>query len=286
MLKIFEQIAITDNIFMLPMGVEATDGSKLHDIVYRKLSREEIKNLQDKKYIARHPIEWMAKVVCTVVESINGVPVYADYAASKFKTFPQIIEEISSPDIFFIFIGGHVFNFGYQIKGITAKCGGCNNSQSFDVSLEPLKIDIDFEGNYHHFSVDLKDGFLIPDPSTKEDIRYVKIDFRMTVMGDALHFKDDYRPNGQGSFAEKVYANCIEAVYDENGNQLDPSRIKQIMAGILKNVSGLDSDLIEEAFNDNIPKIANKVYETCRYCSDDMDVFIQHGFLFTQRRLD
>lgn len=286
MSKIFKQIPIKDNIDRLPLGIETTNAGNLYDVVYRKLSKEEIKTLKDKKYISRHPIEWLAKVVCTVVESIGGVPVYAPYAAGGFKVFPEIIHEIPSLDVFFLFIGGHIHNFGYVIKGISGTCGHCDKTQSFDTNIETLKIDVDFERSYHHFSVNLQDGFVIENPETRQMVKYVKIDFRMAVLGDALQFKNDYRPNNQGSFTEKIYANCIEAVYDDNGGQMDPTRITLIMAGLLKDVSALDGDLIEEAFNDNIPKIANNVIEICRNCSDDMDIFINHGFLFTQRRLD
>jgi hypothetical protein len=286
MTKIFTQLPIKDNTEKLPFGILATDDTILRDVRYRTLSREEIKGIKDKKYIQRHPIEWLAKVICMVVESIDDIPIYAPYSASGFKVFPEIIHEIPSSDVFFLFIGGHIHNFGFIIKGLMGECGDCGKKQSFDSNLQPLKVDTDYEGNYHQFSVDLPDGFNIPDPSTKQNVLYKKIDFRMSVLGDALQFKDDYRPNGLGMFTEKIYANCVQAVYDESGGQLDPSRVMALMPAIFKSISGLDNDKIEEAFNDNIPQVTNIVKEICKNCSEDMDVFLQHGFLFTQRRLD
>lgn len=291
MSKVFTQLPIKGNIEKLPLGILTVDESGqpsgiMRDINYRKLSREETKSMRDEKFMQRHAMQWMARVICLVVESIDGVPVYATYAASGFKIIPEIVKEIAPLDVFFIFLGGHIYNFGYEIKGLEGKCPDCKKKQSFDVNIETLNINTDFDSNYHIFTVTLKDGVLIENPGTKEKILYTKIDFRMSTLGDALKFEEDYRPNGQGMFTEKVYTDCIYAVYNESGDQLDSARIKSIMPSVLKGISGLDSDLIDEAFNDNIPRIANELTEICKYCSEDLKVLIHHGFLFTQRRLD
>ncbi len=278
-MQLFNKVPLEGNINKLPLGILTDKEEILRDITYRIVSRSELKMIHDKKYAQNHPFKWMARTLCLCVESINGIPVFEDFERSGFKTFPAIVQEIACLDLYFVLLCGHIHNFGYIINNVMANCGDCGKKSSFDLNLKTLVVS-QGDGNYHKFSVNLETGFSLKEPNSQESKVYKMMDCRRPILRDALNYESDYRSNGQGMFNEKVYAACIEAMYDTEGQTLDTARMHANAPALLSKMGSLDSAIMETEFNEECPQLSTDSNQTCGYCSADIEVLVQTGFLF------
>ncbi len=278
---LLKQINFVENKDRMPIGVE-TENEKgergvFRDVKYRIISRQEKKKIRDEKFSQNHPMKWIARVLCLAIESINDIPVYDTYISTNDT--PDILKNTASLDMYFLLLGGHVHNFGTLIEGITTKCHDCGKKQSFDINLKQITCTTS-DDSFHRFDVRLESGLIAEDPVTKKPVAYKHLVCRRPTMGDALQFEKDYRPNNQGNFIEKIYGNCVFEAFDDQGEKLDDSRLRQLVVPMIEKMSSKDSAIMETAFNKNCPQIDYEVIHVCRNCSEDIPVMITEGFLY------
>lgn len=269
----------------LPMGVETTD-KILRRIEWRRLTRPDLKLIWDEKFSKNRPIEWIARVICLVVDSIEQEPVYEPFAASGYKIIPPIVQEITLSDTGFILFCGHINEFGSEIKNVRTQCIDpmCEKKQVIPVvSLKRLMVEYS-EANHHHLVINLEDGIMLPRKG-EEHIQdhYSILQMRYPVLKDALKYQDFYRSNDQGDFYERIYGDCIESLSTNTGETLEPERLIALGTSIIKKLSGNDSSILEGELN-NVPALLTVVKEVCQYCSDDIPVIVPQSFLYPKRR--
>lgn len=270
----------------LPVGVLTTEKAILRDVQFRKLSRVDLKKIWDKKFSQNHPMQWIARVMSLVVESIDNEPVYSEFEASGFRDIPKIVKEIPMSDTSYIMILGHVHNFGWEIEKVRTQCIDeiCERKQSIPVvSLKKMMVEY-AEEDHHSIEVQLVDGLQVPDVDHNEKkIPHTRMTMRIPVVGDALKYENYFRSNEQGDFYERVYGDCLEELIQTDGNSLEEARLAAQAPGLIKTMSARDSAIMEGALN-KVPALLMLIQESCAFCSEDLPVFIQQGFLFPRRQ--
>lgn len=283
---LFKKVKLVDILYLLPIGIESVDNNGefagvIRDVKYRIISREEKKKIRDEKFAKRHPFQWIARVLSLVIESIGDIPVYEEY--KRTNEIPDIINEIPSLDLYFLLVAGHVHNYGPIINNIETTCRACDKKQSFNLSLNQVTVDTS-EGSFHNFKVSLNHGMEAEDPVSHVKMKYRHLECRRPVLRDALQYEKEYRPNGQSDFVDKIYGNCVVAMYDDQGQPLEEARIRQTIVPMIKKMSDYDSGIMETSFNEDCPKIDTEVIHVCTNCSEDISIFITDGFLYPDRQ--
>lgn len=281
---------LKDKFNHLPSGVMVVDKKGefkeiLHDIKYRKLSREDMKIIHDTNYAKNHPVKHLARICCLVTESIGKNPVYEAFKQLNFTDFPDIIKNLPMSDTAYIVVCGHIHNFGWDVTKVRATCinSACQHDQILpDVSLKSIQVEFS-EENCHLVTVNLEDGIEVSMVGQEaKTINYNVLSMRIPCIEDALKYERFYRPNDQGDFFDRIYAECTIGLSGVGG-ELGEERIRALGPSLFRTMTASDSTLLEGGMNSN-PTIIMLTDSICSRCSDDLPVLIKQDFLFPKRR--
>jgi len=286
----FNHVSIGSCLNTLPIGIEISNQDKTsyieRRVTYRKLNREEIKKIKDRKLAANHPFKWIGMVISYLVDSFGDIPVYDEYAKNGFdiNKLPEIVSEIPASDSNFILFAGHIFNFGSKIKDVKVKCRNtlCDRESTFELDLSnelmvftvPDKLDFN-----RILEVTLPTGYKFVSSEESDPSLYRVFKFRIPVLGDAIKQERWYQPNDQGSFHERIYADCTLSVETTDGLEFPPERLALIGPSMYLKLEADDNAELENIMNE-IPRIDTRLTKICWNCSEDISFFVSTIYLF------
>lgn len=284
----YAKVLLKDHLTRLPAGIPelSSDSNEvvrvLRNVKFRDLSRSDISIIRNEKYAQQHPIGWMMRTICLVVESIEDYPVYDPYVDSEMKRVPDVIKSMYLNDCYSLLIMGHIHNFGSELPDLQATCGDCKAKQSTNITLD------DLETEYSNdcptiLKVLLPKGVTIKDRDSGSKEIFKSMTFRPPTLADAYAKEAYYRLNDHTGYLDKVYASCLTSLTDELGNEVDEERLRLIAPVIFREMLASDSTYLEEVMN-SLPITMTYITDECKNCSSDMPVMINTGFLYPMSR--
>lgn len=274
-----QTITLAESSGKLPSGIKYKDGIHF-DFVLRKPDRHFWKTYKNARLAQKNMSKWLASSICHIIESIGPFPVYAEWAASKFKTIPDIIKGISDPDCIFVLCDAHLASFSRKQKverdGVPTNCSRpenclCQKESILDIGdLEVSFHDEDgdkFERIRHAY---LEDGLVIGDGENAK--RFNRIGLRRQTLGDALRYAGQHEYDSSLAVARDCIVSIEEVTdTDEVVNRLEKADWDFLDSDLMGMFSPQDIAIIHDA-SSRIPGLKLGKKEKCNECDEEFSV--------------
>ncbi len=274
--------------YELPIGVVYGQGDErkiLKDFSLKSLSVRDLKDINNEQLKSDHPLKWLARTLCTVTESIGGIPVASAYSTSK--QFPDVIKRLSLLDASYLLVAGHVHSLGPDVEGFKTMCP-CPNNKTVefnfrldDVETPELSDDLTPD---KVVEVELERGFEFRERNA-EDINmkgkiWKKYIFRLPTIADALSNESHFSTGSKSTFGERVMAACLLQVETEEGEVMDASFQRMLGPKLILDLMAYDLKLINKAYNSAVPSMRLTAPSECSFCNREIDLPVDPNFLY------
>lgn len=272
----------------LLIGIQRDGGERDKRIQLLKSSGATEKCYENNSLAERNPIEWMARVVATMIESIGDEEVFEAFRRSKFRKLPRVMMQVPLKDLDLLWFLTHLHTYGPAYDAGNIKCPHCKRENT-DVatSLEQLKLTKAKVSDIERFSVLLPTGYFREgNPKEANFLDYMNkpwnhYSFRPPTLGDAMRHKDHYTPNNTLGFNMRMFNDCLVAVesWDTDGDEAfkvaemaaDDLEMLSSDMTLFEGLDGRDRARIRGLFK-KLPGVELNTEEECEHCGDMMPV--------------
>jgi len=266
----------------LPIGLEIKPGKLDRRFICRELDGKDLRFIYDSVYRKNHPMEWVARVLCLVLEEIAGERVYAQYRQLDYEKIPDIVKKITSADASYILVAGHAFTFGEKLDEVTDKCSNCGRKIVVSMDLSKLSVTRNIEDKFGFtvkltkpvgFKTDEKDMFSI------KGRLFDTLDFRYPLIGDTMNNEEYFKPNDRGDFDYRIMSDSLMVIFGTDAAPMSSEYLQFRRHSIWDSFSAMALKEVRRGFAD-IPSIEFAKECVCPQCSEDTLVGINPTQLF------
>jgi len=264
----------------LPIGI-VQGGQWLRKFVFNDLDGSAMKLIHDRMMRRDKILSWTARVIALCLDSIEGTPVYPEYRANNFKKIPEIVLDLPMLDISYLFIKGHVHNFGNMLKDMNTRCPLCGKSFITDFDLNQLECD-KADHPISEIVVNLQQGYVKKTGELGvENIKWDQYTFRPPDLGDAVRNESIYRAGEDiGDFDFRVLSQALIRVSSsEIGGDMSDDHRHQLGDMLIRDLKASDIVLINRDIG-KLPTVGNVQNVTCTNCGENVRVAIDPFLLY------
>jgi hypothetical protein len=271
----------------LPLGMRLPGKERVRSFDLLKAGGVTENFSADHTFRQKHLHRWFCMMVASVLERIGPHEVYRPWRETGFAhdRIPEPVMRLHFEDLFYVFILGHMYNYGPILKCGEQPCAKCGEENSYDaVDLRRMQVVPGTLTDLDEFQVRLDPGFLWEKPAGASDASHYGKHWnvyyhRLPTMADWILREDDDTMRGASyvDFNMRVYSDCIARVERWDGDQkveeLTRSQINMLGRELVDKLESADRGRIR-ARHGEVTQPATTVKDICRNRACRRDVRI------------
>jgi hypothetical protein len=282
--KFFERLPIGINV----AGKERAMTGWRTDFEPRELYVQDSRVIRDKTLKKRQVFTWLSRVLAVGMESIAGVPVYAEFKRSGEEVVPNIVLDLSIKDAQYLLLAIHIHNLGGKIENLRVACPYCEQQFATELDLAKLKVSY-ADGELSSMTVRLPHGFdYVPSKDSQFDFvgkTFNVLQLRIPTLRDFIIIEGLIQGSDDQAWNNALYARCLQRVLISdsadpvlNGSEMSERDRTMLGTDFFSHLRLMDSGAIATAFN-NLPAVASRCDVTCTECRREVSVAVDSSFL-------
>ena len=272
----------------LLIGISGNGEARRKQLDLRKSSGVTEACLANDKFAAKHPFQWMGRIIATLCDSIGDDEVFEAFRQGKYKKLPPAVLQLPLRDVDWVFFLGHIHTHGPMLEVGDRDCPECRRkNKNIEIDLRDAKVKPAKMPDVEAFSVLLQSGFVRkPNPHRpEENLGYMgkpwnHYTFRPPTLADAIRNEAHYSEKNRIQFNMRVYHDALLGVESwergEGGEiyklaELEESHRQMEGMELFDALDGQDRALIRGAFL-GLPGLDLAVDHECDACGEDIAI--------------